>query len=62
MRCGDIMLYGNRVGVVTKDNGVYALALSDGTTEPYNEEGTQLIVGALDVIKQFKEEICKQVR
>lgn len=62
MCCGDIMLYGNRVGVVTKDKGAYALALSDGTTVPYDKDGAQLIVGALDVVKQFKEEICKQVQ
>lgn len=62
MRCGDIVLYGNRVGVITKSKHKLALALSDGTTVPYDESKVTAVADALSVVRQFKEKICKQAQ
>ena len=63
MRYGDVVLFGNRIGVLTQKDGADALALSDGSTIPYYNTGqASKVADALDVVKQFKEQICKQAQ
>lgn len=64
MRCGDIVLVGNKVGTVIGfcEDSV-TLAMCDGTTTSVcNDQIGVVVTTALQLVRQFGEQICKQVQ
>lgn len=63
LQLGDIVLYGNKIGVITHlDTDKVMLALNDGTNADAPVSEITIVAKALFVCKELEKQICLQAQ